>query len=151
MASDYIVQTQTPTVQVLGPSSTIDVVQVGFTTVPHGVFAYANVPAEFYSKLGGEVAVDAFIEPLASLIERAMGIPGVIACRFEQDLSAAGLLVDSLVFTVSVTAQSPAQLGPMTADVTIPVVFFLDPNIAFESVKAQILAAQGVLDAIASL
>lgn len=120
MAGDYIVQNQQRTVQILGPANVVDVMEVGFTTLPHNIYAVALVPLGPWEALGAP----AFIEPIATGIESVVGGAYISGASFAQDLDGNGLLSSFIDFVVTVPPPTPLQAGPMSAIVRVPLYAF---------------------------
>lgn len=117
MADSYVVTSQEPSVQVLGPNEVLNTETVGFITKPSGVRAYREVPRTAWDA-GGAAA---WIAPLATAIEDLISSGAATGASFVQDIDpATGLLTDGIEFVVSYTPPPPA-IGPMTATVVIPV------------------------------
>lgn len=117
MASNYVVTSQTPGVQVLSPNEVIDIMEVGFVTKPSGVVAQREVPKTAWAAEGS----DAWIGPLATAIEDLISGGLASGAVFVQDVDpATGLIVDAIEFVVSYSPPPPA-VGPMTTTVVVPV------------------------------
>lgn len=117
MAANYVVTSQEPSTQVLGPNEVLSTMTVGFVTSPHGVRAYREVPRTAWAS-GGAAA---WIAPLATAIENLIDGGLASGASFVQDIDpATGLLTDAIEFVVSYDPPPPA-LGPMTATAVVPV------------------------------
>lgn len=137
----FLVQSQTPSVEVFPSSPPVDVVEVGFTSLPSGTFAVATIPALAWAAEGQDV----WIGPLSDGIESTLTMAGVIGAVYEQDISASGLLVDYLVFTVSINPPNASQLGPMTAQVRVPLFAFGEAALRGPLIVQPIEQAQNAL------
>ena len=120
MAADYDVVSSGADVQVLGPTSILDVTRFGIQTKPSGVLVYVNVPQERVSESEAQVTLQAY----ALLVEAAMRLEGVVAMRPEQDVDASGLIADYMVVTVGVNSPAPDAQNPLTTDVRILTRYF---------------------------
>ena len=141
MAGSAIVQTQNQTVQVLGPAQVRDVMEVGFSTVPHNVYAVVKVPLAFWKQFGS----NEYVEQVASLIEAAFAIPGVVGATYTEDVDDAGLLVSFVDFTVSIDPPSLAQSGPMVAIARVPLASFTEPIAPLDAIRQPILDTTAAL------
>lgn len=117
MADTYQVISQVPSVQVLSPSEVVDTMEVGFVTIPSGVYAQRSVPRAAWST-GGSAA---WVGPLASAIEGLFSGGLASGATFVQDVDpGTGLLADAIEFIVTYTPPPPG-IGTSSATVTIPV------------------------------
>lgn len=127
MAQNYTVISSFATVQVIDPTTVVDVLRIGFRTIPSGIYGRANAP---YKDVGGFKVADAdqaaslFIGPLATGIERAVGTGRVSGMSAVEDTNASGLLVDYMDVTVFYSPNTPAQPLTFEAVVRIPVFAF---------------------------
>jgi hypothetical protein len=96
VAANYSIETQRRTVQVLGPTDVLDVMEVGARTRPHGVFFQRSVPYAAWETDGA----DSFVEPVAASIEGRLGDDFIGGAIYTQDVDATGLLQDLIEFTV---------------------------------------------------
>ena len=115
MAANFQIQTQNRTVQVLSPNQVADVMEVGATTIPHGVYFEVIVPLTVWGTSGQT----AFIDPLATAIEQYLTGGVADSAYWWQDVDASGLLTDYIRFMVSITPPAGAT-GPMEAAVDVP-------------------------------
>ena len=116
MASNYVVQDQQRTVQVLGPAQVLDVMRVGATTVPHNVYFQRDIPYLSWRDQGA----GPWLGTLADAIEQRLQSGLADSAAFVQDVDASGLLTDAVEFTVTLPP-SGTQPGPMSTTVTVPV------------------------------
>ena len=155
MAEQYTLIGSYPTVQVVSPQQVVDVLRIGFRTIPSGVVAYANAPGK---KAAGQSA-GAFVAQLASLyigplalgIERAMGLGYIAAATHEEDVTAAGLLTDLISFVVEYDPDSISQPGPFQIEVRIPIFAFDEPTFFGALVLDPLNEAYAELQALAGL
>lgn len=132
MAGNYLTISSYPTVQVTGPQTVVDVLRIGFQTIPSGVVAYANAPGkkkpgQSGAALAAQLA-DTYIAPLATGIERVMGLGFVVSARHEEDVNPSGLIVDRLAFVVEFVPTTGAMVGEFQAEVTIPIFALDEPS-----------------------
>ena len=120
MAADYDIVSSGADVQILGPTSILDVTRFGIQTKPSGVLVYVNVPQEKVSDSEAQVTLEGY----ALLVEAAMRLEGVIGMRPEQDVDASGLIADYMVVTVGVDSDAPDAINPLTTDVRILTRYF---------------------------
>ena len=141
MATDYTLVGSYETVQSLSPTTAIDVIYCTIQTKPSGVVAARPVDKVFFSAGTSEPILAGF----AQAIETVMGDPHVIAGVGDQELDAAGLLVDNVVFTVEYTDPVHAPNGA-TALATVPVTFlnFSDAESAFPNQSSVTAIIDGV-------
>jgi hypothetical protein len=112
MAANYTVTSQRPSIQVLGPSSILDVMEVGARTIPSSVDFQVSIPLTTWK----QNKADADLGSIASAIEGRLADDYIAGAYYTQDLDASGLLKDEIVFLV----QLPNQ-PEMTAEVAVPV------------------------------
>lgn len=141
MSAAALNQTQHQTVQVLGPNAVRDVMEVGFTTVPHGVYAVVRIPLQFWKQFGSA----AYVDQVASLIEAAFNIPQVAGASYAEDLDTNGLVAAFVDFNVVIPPPTIAQFGPMEAIARVPITQFTEPIAPLDAVR------QPILDTIAAL
>lgn len=147
MAAQYVVQSQRRTVQVLGSSQVQDVMEVGFATVPSGVYAQVLVPYTAWQQEGAA----AFLEPIAEGIEDALAQPDVTGASFVQEIDANGLLTDALELTVTLPSAG-AGAGSMSTTVTVPVsALGADPSLRNAYLEPLLASARKALQATAAL
>lgn len=130
MASNFTVIGSYATVQVTGVSSAVDVLRITARTIPSGVQFTANAP---YRNIVGvrpgdvEGIARVFIEPLATGIERMMGMGIVPFAIAVEDTDASGLLVDYI--DASVEYVPPGQAASDFQQVVrIPTGAFDEPS-----------------------
>lgn len=154
MADNYTTLGSYATVQVTGPTTTVDVLRISFRTIPSGVVAVANVP---YRNVGGfavadvQTAANIFIGPLATGIERMMGSGMVAAAAGVEDTDASGLLVDYIDAVVEYVPQVAGQLGEFQSELRIPVHAFDEPSFYGPLVGDKLNAAYTALQQLAEL
>jgi len=141
MSAHATVQTQHQTVQVLGPTTVRDVMEVGFSTVPHNVYAIVRIPLQFWKSFGSE----AYMEQVASLIEAMFSMSEVTGAAYAEDVDDNGLLAAFIDFVVTIAPPSPNQTGPMSAIARVPITSFVEPIEPLTAVR------QPILDVIAAL
>jgi hypothetical protein len=112
MAANYTVTSQRPSIQVLGPSSILDVMEVGARTIPSGVDFQVSIPLTTWKRN----QADADLGSIAAAIEGRLADDYIAGAYYTQDLDAAGLLKDDIVFLV----QLPGN-PEMTAEVAVPI------------------------------
>lgn len=136
MALSFHIVSQHQDTELVGGSVIRDVMTVGATTIPHGVYFEVRVPMKNY----GTQAVTIACEGRAEVIEAIMAVEGVIAVSYSQDVNAAGQLHDDYAVIVeSTSGQSSTEVHPSTG--------FLDAGI----IQAQVAAAVANLDAVEGL
>lgn len=146
MSASALIQTQHQTVQVLGPSTVRDVMEVGFTTTPHDVYAVVRVPLAFWKQFGST----AYVEQVASLIEAAFAIPQVTGAAYAEDLDTNGLVAAFVDFTVTIEPPTIAQFGPMQAIARVPITQFTEPIAPLDAIRQPILDTMAALERTAS-
>jgi hypothetical protein len=116
MAASYTVVSQRKTVQQLAGNQVIDVEEVGFVTIPTGIYAQVYVPYQEWLANRGAQYIDALATGIENLIAGGLADSG----SFAQDIDPnTDLLADFIDFRVSYTPPTP--LLAMTTDVRIPV------------------------------
>jgi hypothetical protein len=104
------------TVQVFGPGTVADVMDIGF--VIHPSETYGRVQVEISQWTDG--TYESILDRMATGVERALGYAEVAAISFEQDVAPSGLLKDVFVVTVQAQPSQPGQFGPFYGEVRIP-------------------------------
>lgn len=155
MADNYVTISSYPTVQVTGPQTVVDVLRIGFRTIPSGVVAFANAPGkkrpgQSGAALAAQLAAT-YIGPLALGIERAMGLGFIADASHEEDVSASGLLVDRIAFVVEYVPTDTALRGEFQAEVIIPIFSFDEPSFFNALVLDPLNQTYAELQAIAGL
>jgi hypothetical protein len=115
--------------------------EVGFSTIPNGVYAIVRVPLAFWKQFGSTV----YVEQVASLIEAAFAMPEVVGAAYAEDVDDSGLLASFIDFTVSIEPPSIGQSGPMVALARVPITSFTEPIAPLDAIR------QPIVDTIASL
>jgi hypothetical protein len=116
MAGNYRNVVARPSIRVLSETQVIDTEEVGFVTIPSGVYAQREVPRTAWLAEGAA----AWVGPLATAIENLMAGGLATSASFVQDVDDSGLIADYLDFLVSYTP--PGGLGfTLTATVRINV------------------------------
>lgn len=131
------------TVQVLSPTSSRDIVYCTIRTTPSGVIASMPVPAKAFDTGNAGPTLASF----AQAIENVMADPRVIAGRGSQSLDRNGLLVDDVVFTVTLPDADDGS-DEVTAQAVIPV-----SQLNFADAKTGTVRRAGVqtgIDAVAA-
>lgn len=147
MAASYLVVSQQRGVQVFAPNAPIDVMEVGFTTQPSQVFASVAVPLFNWN----DDQADSLLQPIADGIEFQMARPEVVDMRFEQDITAGGLLKDTMVIIVQYVPPAGRLVGEMTAEVRVPSYAFGTGQGVDALINTPVAAAVAHLRATASL
>lgn len=153
MADNYTVLGSFPTVQVVSPQSVVDVVRIGFRTIPSGIIAYANAPNRNLVGIApGDVdgIASVFIAPLATGIERVMGLGFVVAGSHQEDVAPSGLLTDWMVFTVEYAPAGPGALDVLQQDVRIAIFSLDEPSFFSALVLDPLNKAYAGLQALAA-
>jgi hypothetical protein len=123
MADSYTVKGSYATVQVIDPTTVVDVLRISFTTIPSGIYGRANAPYKNvagFTTANADQAASLFIEPLAYGIERAMGTGRVAGMSAVEDTNASGLLIDYMDVTVVYDASAAGSPLTFEAVVRIP-------------------------------
>src|SRR5437016_12595029 len=94
MASSFVVVSQTPDVQVLGPTQVLNVERVGFVTQPTGIYVEVPVPRLAWLEESQEANLAAFADAIEGLIAGGLAAGG----SYVNDLDESGLLVDYIDF-----------------------------------------------------
>jgi hypothetical protein len=131
MATNYVVVTQYPGIDVIGGSQTQDVVFVGINTVPHDTYIEFPVIQSVYS--AGIVKAAAI--GWAQIIEAVWDEDWVVGVQWTQVVNASNQLVSSVIITVT------SSSGNSTAQLTVPI-SQLGPQLH----QPQITALHGQLD-----
>lgn len=136
MADTFTVVTQSPGTEYVGGTQTRDVVTVGITTKPHGVYVEFRIPKNVYSA----AQVHDYALGYSGTIEALFGITGVVGVAWSQQPTAAGQLQD----IITVTVQSSS--GDSTDQFTLPL-----SDITTAAVSKKAAASIKVLDAAEAL
>jgi hypothetical protein len=116
MAASYIVVSQTPGVQVLGPTQVMDVETVGITTLPTGIYLEYPIDRASWQADHGTQLLSAIAEAVEGIIDAGLAVDG----SYVQDLRPSGLLADYIDFIVEYTP--PDGVRPtMTAEARVPI------------------------------
>lgn len=115
MAS-YTLQSSYDTVLVVSASEVLDAIFCTIATDGHGAILNRTVPK---SAFGSGIDVG-LLDSLATAVDQILDGGLAIAATGVQDVDAANLLVDAVLFTVQYVPQA-ATLGPLTTTVTVPV------------------------------
>lgn len=143
MAVSYQVTSQHPSIQVLGPTSILDVMEVGVRTFPDLVDFQVSIPLTTWKSN----AADEIIGPIADAIESRLQDDYVASAFYAQDLDASGLLKDEIVFVVQLPNQPDMQ-----AEVNVPVQLLRGTDTFEQQIVAQLFQdALGHLQATANL
>lgn len=145
MAQHYEPADSYRTVQVLVPGVPLQVEEIGFFTLPSRIYARVALPEDLWEE--GEF--NSKIDAMAVGIEATMDDAEVIDMYFEQDISAAGLLIDQMVIVVQVPPTRSTQPGPFRGEVRAPTYAFegqardylVNPKLAAEVQRLRNLAA----------
>lgn len=159
MADNYQTTGSYATVQVTGPQSAVDVLRISFTTIPSGVSAVVNAPyrnlttvtikGTHITPAQVEAVAATFIAPLATGIERMMGMGLVSSAVAAEDTDASGLLIDYIDATVAYVPTNLRQ-DVFTAVVRIPTNAFDEPSFFGPLVATPIGSAYDALKALAA-
>jgi len=141
MAGSYQVASQQRTIQVVGPTQVVDVMEIGAFSEPSNVYFQRYIPFTSWQLLSGPQGLGFWLQPIVDAIEDSLASGAAAAVTFLQDIDvASGLLADFLEFTVSYT---PAGgLLPMTTTVRYPI-----DNLVIEFAGG---ALSGLSDALAA-
>lgn len=120
MANSYSVVAQSPDVQVLGPTSVMDVQRVTIRTRPSGALLEYPVPAIIWPDAGGAQ----ILESLAAGVEQMIAEGLAVSAAYVNDLDASGLLVDYVEFTVQLR-DAAGHLLPQTTTARVPEELFI--------------------------
>lgn len=115
MAS-YQLQSSYDTVQVLSPTSVIDVLYCTIATGRHGAIVQYTVPKKEFQADQGAVILGLFADAVDTLLDA----PFVTGATGAQDIDASGLLMDEVIFTIEYTPPTPAA-GTITTTAALPV------------------------------
>jgi len=110
MAETFTVVTQYPTLEFIGGTQTQDVMAVGYRTVAHNVYFEVRIPRKGYTPEN----VNSTGIGYTGTIEEAFKNQNVIGAEWAQTPTAAGDLVDNIVYTVS------SDSGNSTAQLVVP-------------------------------
>lgn len=112
----YTLKASYPTVQVLGPGLTNDVVYCTIETDPSGVIASMPVQATTFAQQQAAAALTNFAEAIEQIMENTAVIGAVGA----QTIDPNGLIQDNVVFTIGYPAPADAATQ-ITGEATVPV------------------------------
>src|SRR5260370_30847173 len=107
MAAHYYVISQVADIQVLSQTQVVDIVVVGFGTMPHSVRATVPVTLGEWKRVQAAGTID----PIAAGIESWVSSANVLGATGVEDLDANGLIVYSVEFTVGIQPDSSRLLG----------------------------------------
>jgi hypothetical protein len=110
VAATFNVVTQYPTLEFIGGTQTQDVMAIGYRTVDHGVYFEVRIPRKGYTPTNVH---DTGLGYTATITE-AFKNPNVIGGEWTQTPTAAGELVDNIVYTVA------SDSGNSTAQLVVP-------------------------------
>lgn len=119
MPANYRFRTSRSTVELVGATDTRDVVETWITTSPSGI----TFPVRVADSQWSASQVNALAAQYANALERLVAEPNVAAIYYEQDVNAAGNLVDMLVFVVT------SDNGELTKEVREPLIVLILGNI----------------------
>lgn len=120
MANSFIVVSQNPEVQVLGPTEVIDVQKVGIRTKPTGMYLEYPVPRVIWPSDGGLQILESLASGAEQMISEGLAVSG----SYVNDLDASGLLVDYVEFTVQLR-DAAGRLLPQTTMARVPEELFI--------------------------
>lgn len=107
VASNYHIDAQTQTVQVLGDGTTKDIMDVVFTTIPSGVTVGYYLPLQLW----GDSVGNTILESNAAAVETARNLPNVVGLTVNEDVDVSGLLLHfANVYVSSDSGNSTAVL-----------------------------------------
>lgn len=115
MAANYAPQGSYRDIQVLSPTSVIDVMVLTAFTVPSHIYYEVNVPMEAFNAGHG----DEYLTDAAASLEALLAEPAVQSVHWTTDLDSRGLVGDYAVATVAITPPK-GSTGPFTTDVRFP-------------------------------
>jgi hypothetical protein len=110
VAETFTVVTQYPTLEFIGGTQTQDVMAIGYRTVAHGVYFEVRIPRKGYTPAN----VNSTGVGYTGTIEAAFANDNVIGGEWSQTPTAAGELVDNIVYTVA------SDSGNSTAQLVVP-------------------------------
>jgi hypothetical protein len=110
VAETFTVVTQYPTLEFIGGTQTQDVMAIGYRTKAHGVYFEVRIPRKGYTP--GNVNSTGI--GYTGTIEAAFANDNVIGGEWTQTPTAAGDLVDNIVYTVA------SDSGNSTAQLVVP-------------------------------
>lgn len=117
--SNYELLSSHENVELVGAIDTRDVVQVQVRTVPSGISFPLRIPDSAFS----DQAARALAEQYSAILERWVAEPTIAGIRYEQNVNAAGDLVDEFVFVVQ------SANGQFTREVSQPLIALILGNI----------------------
>lgn len=97
MAQFYDVVFQHQTVELLGGTRTVPVMEIGAETKPSGIYWQKRVNLSVYVP----DVIDSLLASDANVIEEIARLPTVAGIVYVQDVNLAGLLIDELEITVT--------------------------------------------------
>lgn len=119
MADTFDVITQYPTLEFLGGTQTQDVMAIGYRTKAHGVYFEVRMPRKIYSS----TQVHDYGLGYTGSVEFQFENDNVIGGEWTQTPTAAGELVDNIVYTVaSDSGNSTSQIVVPFSQLTLPTV-----------------------------
>lgn len=140
MAGSFKVASQQRTIQVIGATQVVDVMEIGAFSEPSNVYFQRYVPFASWQLLNGPQGLGFWLQPVADAIEDSLAAREASGVAFLQDIDpSSGLLTDYLDFTVSY--MPPGGLLPMTTTVRYPI-----DNLVIEFAGGELV---GLSDALA--
>ena len=137
MTEPFNVVTQYPTLEFIGGTKTQDVMAIGYRTKAHGIYFEARIPRAGYTQAN----VVSTGEGYTATIEAAFSDSHVIGAEWTQTPTAAGDLVDNIVYTVA------SDSGNSTAQIVVPyrqlAPGFYDPKITAHVTHLNAIEALG--------
>lgn len=143
------IQTTSRTIQVISPTQVLEVLEIGASSDPSGVFFLYEFPYNTWIAGGGPAAVKAAVDPIGDDIEQMLADPNVAGVSFAQDVNASGLLVGYIEIIVQIPPPSAKQIGPFRTAVLVPIEILGNPEFAGFTWKAQLAKAVAQLKATA--
>jgi hypothetical protein len=110
VAATYTVVTQYPGIDSLGGTQTQDVIFVGITTIPHGIYLEFPIPTTVYSA----TQVADYGIGFSGTVEAVYDNEWVVGAQWSQIVNPSNMLESVLIITVTSTS------GNSTGTVTIP-------------------------------
>lgn len=121
----YTLVSSRRTTQVLSPTQVQDVMLLGATTIPSGVYFERAVPYTYWLEgqnlVGGGNVFDLYLLPPAENIEGLIAAGTVIGASYIEDLDASGLVQGFIEFVLQVPSPSPNKPGPFQTTVDVPI------------------------------
>jgi len=112
-------------VQVFGPAVSTDVVEARSFSLPDLIFCEFIIPLDYWNLDEGGTAFTNLIDAGLETIGLAIAQHHAIDARFEQEIRQSGLILNFLVFTVSVPSGSPFG-GQLTGELRVNVDWMTD-------------------------